>query len=240
MKLVIVEEKAIDSKKVIRILRLTDPSLQVISVVKDIQSLLQWLEVHNQPDIVLIHQNRFGNGLPDPQSVQARLVLKKGDEPLTYFAFRTYSLLQWWKVANPQGPPVILPLASVGAMLPVAHQQSAVISIRNRFLVQQGQRFFSIPINKIAYFFSDGKLVYLVTFQKDKYTIPYRIEDLQRLLNPIDFYRVNRSYVVSLASLQQITAYFGGRFKLKLIPPVEEVVLVSKNRAQGFKQWLGE
>ena len=77
-------------------------------------------------------------------------------------------------------------------------------------------------------------------FQKNRFIIHYRIEQLQQLLDPADFYRINRSYIISVKSIDQIHAYFGGRFKLKLNPAVDDTVLVSRNRAAGFKKWLGE
>jgi DNA-binding LytR/AlgR family response regulator len=111
---------------------------------------------------------------------------------------------------------------------------------RNRFFVEQGQKYLSVHVNDIAYFFSDGRFVYFSTFQKNKYVIHYRIEELEQMLDPEKFYRINRSFIISIDSIEQISAYFGGRFKLKLIPPVTEDILVSRKRAHGFKLWLGE
>jgi DNA-binding LytR/AlgR family response regulator len=242
MNLVIVEESVKEARRLTRILRLIDPTIQVSGVIHKPASLQEWLTKNNAPDIFLINQGYLPDYGTSQQQVQAKLVLRNENEHVSYMALRTNTILQWQQAHKLQ------PLTIANNAINIEHVASKQILIneekqqeyKKRFFVEQGQKFLSVPVEEIAYFYSDGRFIYFSTFQKNKYVISYRIEELEQLLNPELFYRINRSFIISVNSIEHISTYFGGRFKLKLIPPVTEEVLVSRKRVQGFKNWLGE
>lgn len=225
-----------------RILRLIDPSIKIMQVADDMHSARAWIQSNPVPDLVLVeHAQLASMGIPQ-QHIQAKLVLHTKQYNFTYLAFRAHTLHHLQPSNKGQTEDINSVQALTGSLFPepIPSYQGIPTLFKNRFFVGHGQRFLSVPVEKIAYFFSDGRFVYFTTFEKNKYLIQYRIEELQQLLNPEQFYRINRSYITSVKSIEQINPYFGGRFKLKLIPPVTEEVLVSKKRAAGFKIWLGE
>jgi DNA-binding LytR/AlgR family response regulator len=169
----------------------------------------------------------------------ARLELHTREYNLTYLAFRSNAIPGLASVSTiPEPASRKIPLPATNDNVLAEAQVPPLF--KNRFFVESGSRYYSIDINDIAYFFSDGRFVYFTTFSKSRFIIHYRVEQLQQLLDPKDFYRINRSYIISVKSIDQIHAFFGGRFKLKLNPALEETVLVSRNRAAGFKKWLGD
>jgi two-component system, LytTR family, response regulator LytT len=240
MNVLIVENEKKEAAKLVRILKLVDPSITIMNTVTDLDAVARWMEHNPSPDIVLVNNSGL---LPmDTRSgVMARLELHTREHNLTYLAFRSNAIQGLLSVATlpePQTKGIPLGMKIAGS----SENASQILPplFKNRFFVESGNRFFSIDKNDIAYFFSDGRFVYFTTFSKSRFIIHYRIEQLQQLLDPADFYRVNRSYIISVKSIDQIHAYFGGRFKLKLNPAVDDTVLVSRNRAAGFKKWLGE
>jgi DNA-binding LytR/AlgR family response regulator len=116
----------------------------------------------------------------------------------------------------------------------------SVSSFRTRFLVKQGQKFASIETAGIAYFFSEGRFIFFKTFDNQKYLVEYTLEELEAMLNPKDFFRINRSLVVSFKGVSQIHPYFGNRLKLFLEPAMEKDIIVSREKVQEFKNWLGQ
>lgn len=225
-----------------RILRLIDPSIKIMQVVDDVHSVLTWIQSNPSPDLVLIEHSQLAILGIHQHHIQAKLVLHTKQYNFTYLAFRTHTLHQLPLSDKERNEDINQIPALNGSLFPgpAPSYQGIPTLFKNRFFVGHGQRFVSVPVEEIAYFFSDGRFVYFTTFEKNKYLIQYRIEELQQLLNPEQFYRINRSYITSVKSIEQINPYFGGRFKLKLVPPVTEDVLVSKKRAAGFKIWLGE
>jgi two-component system, LytTR family, response regulator LytT len=111
---------------------------------------------------------------------------------------------------------------------------------KKRFLLKHGQRLIVIETNDISYFYSEGRFVFLITKNNQKYVTPYKLEELLALLNPSEFFRINRSWMISFSSVGQIHPYFGHRLKLHLKPATETEIIVSRERVNDFKAWLEE
>lgn len=120
------------------------------------------------------------------------------------------------------------------------HSIRIVVTYRTRFLVKQGQKFAAIEAADIAYFFSEGRFIFFKTFDNQKYLVEYTLEELESMLDPATFFRINRSLLISFRSVDQIHPYFGNRLKLFLHPAMEKDILVSREKVNDFKQWLGQ
>jgi two-component system LytT family response regulator len=113
-------------------------------------------------------------------------------------------------------------------------------SFRDRFLVKQGQRLFSVSTEEIPYFFSRNKLTFLKTDETHEWLIDYTLDELEQMLDSKRFFRLNRQIVAQLRAVERVNLYFNGKLKLTLQPAFEEEVLVSREKAGDFKRWLGE
>ncbi|MBQ0740397.1 LytTR family transcriptional regulator, partial [Aquimarina celericrescens] len=71
-----------------------------------------------------------------------------------------------------------------------------------------------------------------------KYPIEYSIDQLEDILNPIHFFRINRKFMVSVKAVIEIHSYFNSRLLLKLNPQNEDQIIVSRERTSNFKKWL--
>ena len=111
---------------------------------------------------------------------------------------------------------------------------------RTRFLVRHLQKFFSIRVNQVAYFFTNGRLSFLVTTDNKRYTLDYTMDQLESLNNPEHFFRVNRSIIVAFDAVKQAEEYHGNRLIIDIQPAYQEKVIVSRERVAGFKLWLGK
>ena len=109
---------------------------------------------------------------------------------------------------------------------------------KSRFLVKFGQRIKAIPVEQIAYFFSQDKLTYLVTFEGKKLPLDQPLEELEGLINPKNYFRVNRKYIVHFDAVSDIHPYFKGRVKLQLEPDAQDDIVISSEKTPLFKQWL--
>jgi DNA-binding LytR/AlgR family response regulator len=109
---------------------------------------------------------------------------------------------------------------------------------RERFLVKKGSMLAVVKISEVAYFKSDQKLSFLVTHDNQKYVIEQTLDQLMDEVDPKLFNRISRGRLVSLEAIKKIHSHFNGRLKLELHPPEEEEVFVSRERVQGFKEWL--
>jgi len=119
-------------------------------------------------------------------------------------------------------------------------QESNTQLYKERFLVKHSNKFLSIEVNQIAYFYAENRLNFIKTWNNKTYIIDKTIEEISNMLNKKDFFRINRSYILSYKSIDEVYMHFNNRLKLKLNIPVSEEIFVSKDRVAYFKEWLGD
>jgi two-component system, LytTR family, response regulator LytT len=245
MKVLVVEGE----KRVVRILeralKRIDHSIRIIGTVPAIFASAHWLQQHGIPDIILMSEGAvkehrivdLSNG-----KINATVIFTVQSDQFTFYAFRISHLEHLLPAAfiNRQQEDVcdITLTAPVQTATAVANVKQAVH--RNRFLVRQGQKFASIETTGIAYFFSEGRFIFFKTFDSQKYLVEYTLEELESMLDPQHFFRINRSLLIAFKSVEQIHPYFGNRLKLFLDPIMEKDILVSREKVNDFKMWLGQ
>ena len=95
-------------------------------------------------------------------------------------------------------------------------------------------------VEEIAYFFSDGRLNFFKTFDNRKFVLDYTMDDLEEMLDPEKYFRISRSFYISVESVDQIHEYFGNRLLLHLKPTVDKEAVVSREKVSDFKKWMGK
>lgn len=68
--------------------------------------------------------------------------------------------------------------------------------------------------------------------------ISYSLDELEKQLNPDEFFRVNRQYIVRIDSILSINNWFNSRLKVHLKKYPDTEVVVSRERATALKEWL--
>ena len=111
---------------------------------------------------------------------------------------------------------------------------------RKRFLVKQGQKLVSVEVDEIAYFYSDGRVNFFKTKDNRKFIVDYTMDELEAMLDPDRYFRISRSFYVSIESVDQIHEYFGNRLLLHLQPVVDKESIVSREKVTDFKRWMGK
>jgi DNA-binding LytR/AlgR family response regulator len=111
---------------------------------------------------------------------------------------------------------------------------------KSRFLVSIGSRLKTIETEDIQYFFSADKITFLVTKENQRFPIDYSLDKMAGMLDPKQFYRINRQMTVKLEAIRNIHVFSKGKIKLDLDPPTKEDVFVSMDKVVEFKEWLGK
>jgi DNA-binding LytR/AlgR family response regulator len=111
---------------------------------------------------------------------------------------------------------------------------------RKRFLVKHAQKLVSIEVDEISYFYSDGRLNFFKTNDNKKFVVDYTMDELEDMLDPDKYFRISRSFYVSINAIDKIDEYFGNRLILSLKPAVDKEALVSREKVTDFKKWMGK
>jgi DNA-binding LytR/AlgR family response regulator len=112
------------------------------------------------------------------------------------------------------------------------------VEYRERFIVKLNEQIKVISIDEIAYFMAEEKVTFMVLNNGKRYITDYTLDSLETMLNPKKFFRLTRSYMVSINSVKTVYKYFNSRLKIKLEPVTQDEVLVSRIRVQDFLKWL--
>lgn len=110
---------------------------------------------------------------------------------------------------------------------------------REKFLMKTGQKFIPVNLEDIAYFFAEDKNVFTILHDGRKFIWDESLDKLEPQLDPKKMYRANRQFIISHRSVEVVHAWFKGKLKLMLKPASAEEVIVSAEKANVFKTWMG-
>ncbi|GAB4017456.1 LytR/AlgR family response regulator transcription factor [Spirosoma koreense] len=122
----------------------------------------------------------------------------------------------------------------------LSERQASAPVFRERFLVHIGQRLIPVDSGEVAYFYSTNKMTFLKTHTGSHYLLNYSLDELEKSLDPRQFYRANRQYIISHKAIRKLHLYFNSKLKIDLQPAPDEEVLISREKAMAFRHWLGE
>ncbi len=110
---------------------------------------------------------------------------------------------------------------------------------KKRFTIRMGQQLKMIEVADIECFYSENKGTYLHTFENRDYLLDTTLDQLEGELDPTDFIRVSRKFIIPMKAIKEINVYSNSRLKIILPTYKEDEVIVSRERVAGFREWLG-
>jgi DNA-binding LytR/AlgR family response regulator len=256
MNVLIIEDEVLTAKRLQNLLFKYDPDIRVLAQIPSVKQSIAWLEdgEHIKPDLIFldIHlEDDLGFRIVDHLQLTIPIVFTTAYNEYTLKAFKTNGVDYLLKPVdfaelstaidkfkqlhfNPGKTP---DLSAITAML---YQQSRPETFKDRFMVSAGSKLFSLATKDIAYFTFEQKATFLRTFDGKRFSIDYSLDKLCQLLDPKEYFRINRSMIVSMASILSIHALSAGKIKLTLSPEFIQDALVSTDRITDFKLWLGK
>ena len=119
-------------------------------------------------------------------------------------------------------------------------QDMNTVKYKERLLIKRGQQLSYLKTESTAYCYADGKLCFAVDFNGAKYLLENNLSQLEEQLQPNNFYRINRHLLVNIEAVKKVHTWLGGRLKLEVLPSTTAETIVSRERVNGFKEWLGQ
>src|SRR5687768_4226366 len=260
MKVLIIEDEELAVKKLQKTLASVDATAEVVGVADSIRSSVSWLQQNPSPDLILMDIE-----LADGQSfeifekvdVKSTVIFTTSYDEFALKAFKVNSvdyllkpiqkedlqaaLDKFQKMKNMYaGEPNGTPPLNVDSLVKELQLKLQPKEFRKRFLVKHAQKLVSIEVDDIAYFYSDGRLNFFKTNDNRKFVVDYTMDELSEMLDSEKYFRISRSYFISVNSVDQIHDYFGNRLLLHLKPASEKEALVSREKVSDFKDWLGK
>ena len=111
-------------------------------------------------------------------------------------------------------------------------------SYKSRFMVKVGDKIRTVPVEEIQVFYSQDKATFILTGDKRNYCIDYPLDQIEQLVSPQNFFRINRKYIVGIDACTDMLAWSNSRLRLKVDGLDEPDLIVARERVGDFKEWL--
>ncbi len=248
MKVVIVEDEQLAAEKLQGLIRNAAPDCEVIQILESVEEAVNWFSANLAPDLVFMDiQLDDGTSFEifEEISIDAPIIFTTAFDQYALRAFKVNSvdyllkpidkdelaraLVKFKKIYNEKGDFE----AKVSKVIEQLSQK-----YKTRFFIRVGTRFQSIPANRIGAFFVEERSTFLKTLEGKTYDLDYSLDQLQTLVDPEQFYRVNRNFLININCINDIVSYSTNRLKLRLIVGFEEGIIVSRDKVSDFKHWM--
>jgi two-component system response regulator LytT len=109
---------------------------------------------------------------------------------------------------------------------------------KNNFLVFKNNKYLNVHTEDIAYFYIKNESSVIVCFDRQEFNVRHSLEQIQSLLSDKQFFRLSRQYLISFNAVKEVEHYFARKLLVNLVIPVQEKLLVSKEKVNSFLNWL--
>ena len=255
MNIIIIE----DEKPAARLLqrKVEKLGLQVNTMLHSVEEAIAWFQNHPHPDLIFL-DIQLSDGLSfeifeyfdkAQQHIKSAVIFTTAYDEYALRAFKLNSIdyllkpideedleiaVNKFKASN-QAQNISLDFEAIKRMLvnPVEKEY------KKRFSVKIGQQLKVISIDEVECFYSENKGTYIHTLDNRDYLIDFTLEVVEAEINPKEFYRVSRKFIVPLKAVKEIQVYSNSRLKIILPTYKDDEVIVARERVGDFKEWIG-
>lgn len=251
MNIIIIE----DEKPAARLLqrKVEKLGLHVNQMLHSVEESISWFENNAHPDLIFL-DIQLSDGLSfeifENIDIKSAVIFTTAYDEYALRAFKLNSIdyllkpideddletaVNKFKARNNATPNLSLDFEMIKKMLvnPIDRDY------KKRFTIKMGQQLKMITIEEVECFYSENKGTYLHTFDNRDYLLDQTLEQLETELDPKEFFRVSRKFIIPMKAIKEIQMHSNSRFKVILPTYKEDEVIVSREKVNDFKSWLG-
>lgn len=250
MNVLIIEDEVFAARRLENMIRESDPNIAVVAKLQSVKESVAWLNTHPHPDLIFLDiqlDDDLSFAIFEQVPVQSKIIFTTAFDEYAIKAFKLKSIdyllkpiiqeeldgaIRKYKNWNQEKNLLIDPLELRKLLMP---SQPAY---RDRFMVSVGEKLKTIQTQDIAYFFSTSGITFVVMQSKHQYAVELSLDVLREQLNPKEFFRINRQYLVHLSAISNVIVFPKSRLKIVLNPATEESIYISLDKVTEFKKWM--
>lgn len=249
MKAIIIEDEKPAAEKLKKAILNADPSIEIIAVLNSVKDSVEWLSKNEMPGLLFM-DIELSDGLSfkifEKVSVTSPVIFCTAYDEYWQEAFENNSIDYLLKPINQEKLEAALSkynklkqhfASNLQGLINHSQQSNGT---KKRFLVKRGSDYVSIKTEDIAYFYAAHKLVCLVDNKGQKFILDQSLADIEKNVSAMQFYRVNRKYLVNMNSIKKIKTFPKSKLLLEIDPPVSDEIVISQENVTAFKEWMGQ
>jgi len=253
MRAIVVEDEELAAERLVELVKSIDPSIEIAAQLDTIADTVRFLKTEKQPDVIFLDiQLADGRSFEifEKAAIDSPIIFITAYDQYTLKAFKLNSIDYLLKPVQKED--LRLALEKLKKLTRKGLQEDELILLKEiiqskgqqykqRLVIKAGNKIQFKSAEEVSYFFADGKEAYLVSKKENrKHLIGYTLEELENILNPKEFFRISRKFIVRADAIVEVKGLISSKLEVKLQLATEHELAVSRERAQDFKNWLDQ
>ncbi len=249
MNAIIIEDEKLSAEHLVNLLKRIDSSINVVATFDSVKKSIEVFQKGTKADVLFVDVH-LADGLSfeifSKVQIDIPVIFTTAYDEYAIKAFKLNSvdyllkpigtedlrgaIDKLKKFNNQQQVSIIKDIASA--------YQNLNKQYKNRFLVKMGDTIVSVKTDDILHFIAEDGITLMLTNSGKRYPVDYTLDQLEGLVAPDLFFRINRKVLICINSVQKVSSYFNSRLKINSELLEDESAIVSRERVNEFKSWL--
>ena len=251
MKVLIIEDEPQAAKRLESLVTSLEPGVVILNKIDSVKKSVQWINSNPPPDLIFM-DIQLADGISfqifEQCEVKSPVIFTTAYDAYALKAFKVNSIdyilkpidkdemsaaLKKFHSVNLTNQDSKQVLDNIGQAI-----QMLTKKYKTRFVIKVGEHLKSVEVSEILFFFSLEKATFCQTKDGRKNILDFTLDQLEEILDPTRFFRINRKHIVAADSIQDMISFTNSRLKLVLKTSDDKDVIVARERVQEFKDWL--
>jgi DNA-binding LytR/AlgR family response regulator len=253
MRILIIEDEAQAAKRLAYLIADLDKAMVIVGQTDSVKRSVAWLQSNPAPDLIFM-DIQLGDGLSfdifEKVEVKSPVIFTTAYDEYALKAFKVNSidyilkpvdkadlevaLLKLKNLAGSRQPSTAI-IENIGRVV-----EQLTKKYKERFVVKVGEHLRTIDVSDILYLYSQEKTTFCVTQDSRHHILDFTLEQVADLVNPGEFFRISRKYLIHSRSIKDIISHSNSRLRLVLKTSTDTGIVVARERVQAFKGWLDQ
>lgn len=251
MKVLIIEDEPQAAQRLETLVKSLVPGVVILDKLDTVKRSVAWISSNPAPDLIFM-DIQLADGISfqifDQCEVKSPVIFTTAYDAYALKAFKVNSIDYILKPVDKDELNAALTkfrnLAgnASGARVVLENIDQAVQMLtkkyKTRFVIKVGEHLKTVDITNVQYFYSQDKATFCVTADNRQLVLDYTLEQLEQMVDPAHFFRINRKFLVSSQAIQDIISYTNSRLRLVVKGSADNDIIVARERVQEFRDWL--
>jgi two-component system response regulator LytT len=247
MRILIVEDETAAYENLLEIISEIDPSIEIAGYTEGVRQTILWLQTNQIPDLILMDiQLSDGSAFSIFKSIhlEVPIIFTTAFDEFAIEAFKVNSIdyllkpikvkemrkaIEKFRKWNPQD--ILHYITKLNQLTPLTRY-------KDKILVPVKDKLLPVDMDEISFFYTTNKNTSIFLRDGRNYVYSKTLEQIEGTLNPSEFIRANKQFIIARHSIKNITIWFDSRLLVTLDVEPPERIFISKNKAAEFKAWI--
>ena len=250
MKVIVIEDEKLAAERLVDLILDYDPGIEVLGRFDSVRKSVEWFNGNDQADLAFF-DIQLSDGVSfeifEKTWVYCPVIFTTAFNEYAVRAFKVNSIDYLLKPIDEDELKRAIDKFKQTHLAKNDMIQPAILdkflhlltnNYKQRFVIKVGEHIRSVPVENILYFYSMEKATFLNTMDDHNYIIDFSLEQVENIVDPEFFFRINRKYIITMDSILDIITYSNSRLKIELKHSDNQDVIVAREKVKQFKKWL--